>query len=57
MDEELVLKWMIKQKTDVSIEEIDRETLFDYIETKFFLAVVWCKYLNKVFLLVSHFTL
>ncbi|KAG8290092.1 hypothetical protein J6590_090322 [Homalodisca vitripennis] len=32
---------MIKQKTDESIEDIDRETLFEYIDTKEFLAVVF----------------
>lgn len=44
---------MINQKTDESIDEIDRETLFEYIETKEFLAVVWCEslYLNILFLL------
>ncbi|XP_072157622.1 uncharacterized protein [Bemisia tabaci] len=40
-DESSVLDWMINQKTDESIDEIDRETLFEYIETKEFLAVVW----------------
>lgn len=44
LDEEEVLHWMIKQKTDESIEEIDRDTLFEYIDTKEFLAVVFCKY-------------
>lgn len=34
---------MVKQKTDESIEEIDRETLVKYIETKEFLAVIFCK--------------
>lgn len=42
-EEDVVLKWMVKQKTDESIEEIDRETLFEYIDTKDFLAVVFCK--------------
>ncbi|XP_054268035.1 uncharacterized protein LOC128989922 isoform X4 [Macrosteles quadrilineatus] len=40
-DEDEVLHWMIKQKTDESIEDIDRETLFEYIDTKEFLAVVF----------------
>lgn len=39
-----MLDWMVKQKEDESIEEIDREGLFKYIETKEFLAVVFCKY-------------
>lgn len=43
LDENEVLEWMVKQKTDESIEEIDRETLIKYIETKEFLAVVFCK--------------
>ncbi|XP_066992317.1 uncharacterized protein hlk isoform X2 [Anabrus simplex] len=41
LDESDVLDWMIDQKNDVSIEEIDREKLFKYIETKEFLAVVF----------------
>ncbi|XP_050520810.1 uncharacterized protein LOC126894105 isoform X3 [Daktulosphaira vitifoliae] len=40
-DEKEVLRWMIKQKTDESIENIDRTKLFDYIDTQDFLAVVW----------------
>lgn len=40
-----VLDWMIDQKTDESIEEIDRETLFEYIGSKDFLAVLFCMYL------------
>ena len=43
LDENEVLAWMVKQKTDESIEEIDRDTLSKYIETKEFLAVVFCK--------------
>lgn len=39
-----VLDWMVQQKTDESIEDIDREKLFEYIEKKEFLAVVFCKY-------------
>ncbi|XP_013144969.1 PREDICTED: uncharacterized protein LOC106108359 isoform X2 [Papilio polytes] len=41
LDESEVLDWMIKQKEDESIEEIDRDELFKYIETKEFLAVVF----------------
>ncbi|XP_017797251.1 PREDICTED: uncharacterized protein LOC108578426 isoform X3 [Habropoda laboriosa] len=43
LDESEVLDWMVKQKTDESIEEIDRDTLTKYIETKEFLAVVFYK--------------
>lgn len=46
LDESEVLEWMVKQKEDESIEEIDRETLFKYIETKEFLAIIFCKYLH-----------
>lgn len=42
-----MLRWMIKQKTDESIEFIDREKLFEYIDNQDFLAVVWCKLLKK----------
>lgn len=38
-----VFKWILEQKADESIELIDRETLFEYINTKDFLAVVFCK--------------
>ncbi|XP_011257946.1 uncharacterized protein LOC105252319 isoform X2 [Camponotus floridanus] len=43
LDENEVLEWMVKQKTDESIEEIDREILIKYIETKEFLAVIFYK--------------
>ncbi|XP_046832570.1 uncharacterized protein LOC124430289 isoform X2 [Vespa crabro] len=43
LDEAEVLEWMVKQKTDESIEEIDRETLMKYIDTKEFLAVIFYK--------------
>lgn len=46
-NENQVLRWMIKQKTDESIEHIDREKLFEYIDSQDFLAVVWCKYAIK----------
>ncbi|XP_034245365.1 uncharacterized protein LOC117647614 isoform X2 [Thrips palmi] len=41
LDEDAVLNWMMRQKTDESIEDIDRDTLFEYIDTKEFLAVVF----------------
>ena len=44
MDETEVLDWMVSQKEDESIEEINRDKLFKYIETKEFLAVVFCEY-------------
>ncbi|XP_029175153.1 uncharacterized protein LOC114943658 isoform X2 [Nylanderia fulva] len=43
LDETEVLEWMVKQKTDESIEEIDRETFIKYIEIKEFLAVIFYK--------------
>lgn len=43
LDEEAVLNWMMRQKTDESIEDIDREKLFEYIDSKEFLAVVFCE--------------
>jgi len=36
---------MLKQKTDMSIEEVNREMLYKYIEIKEFLAVVFCKFI------------
>ncbi|XKL68811.1 hypothetical protein PGB90_006580 [Kerria lacca] len=41
LDESEVLEWMMKQKTDESVEDINREQLFEYMDTKEFLAVVW----------------
>ncbi|CAG9815355.1 unnamed protein product [Phaedon cochleariae] len=43
LDEHEVLDWMTDQKNDESIEEINRDKLFNYIETKEFLAVVFYK--------------
>lgn len=34
---------MTDQRNDESIEEIERDLLFKYIETKEFLAVVFCE--------------
>lgn len=45
---------MVKQKTDESIEEIDRDMLTKYIETKEFLAVVFCKTLFILLLKIYH---
>ncbi|XP_074033433.1 hulk isoform X3 [Leptinotarsa decemlineata] len=43
LDETEVLEWMVDQKNDQSIEEINRDKLFTYIDTKEFLAVVFYK--------------
>ncbi|CAG9857811.1 unnamed protein product [Phyllotreta striolata] len=43
LDETEVLEWMTDQKNDESIEEINRDKLFHYIDTKEFLAVVFYK--------------
>lgn len=48
LDEYEVLEWMMDQKNDNSIEEINREKLFEYIDSKEFLAVVFCKYAKYV---------
>lgn len=48
-----VLGWMIDQKSDESIEEIDRETLFEYIGSKDFLAVIFCEYWMSMCLTLS----
>lgn len=48
LDENEVLEWMMDQKNDNSIEEINREKLFEYIDSKEFLAVVFCKYAKYV---------
>lgn len=50
-----VLEWMVGQKTDESIELISRETLFTYINTQDFLAVIFCKFrfvVNKAVLMM-----
>ncbi|KAI4457700.1 hypothetical protein MML48_7g00006442 [Holotrichia oblita] len=41
LDEGEVLEWMTDQKNDESIEEVSREKLFKYIDTKEFLAVIF----------------
>ncbi|KAK6627927.1 hypothetical protein RUM44_010409 [Polyplax serrata] len=41
--EEDVLDWMVEQKEDESIEEVNRAKLFEYIERKEFLAVIFYK--------------
>ncbi|XP_049962352.1 uncharacterized protein LOC126482333 isoform X2 [Schistocerca serialis cubense] len=41
LDETDVLDWMLDQKNDESIEEVNRDKLFKYIETKEFLAVIF----------------
>uniref|UniRef100_A0A8D8UME7 Thioredoxin domain-containing protein n=2 Tax=Cacopsylla melanoneura TaxID=428564 RepID=A0A8D8UME7_9HEMI len=41
LDESQVLQWMIEQRDDESIEDVDRETFLEYIDTKEFLAVVF----------------
>ncbi|KAG5678994.1 hypothetical protein PVAND_008603 [Polypedilum vanderplanki] len=40
-DEKEVLEWIIDQKNDESVEDVDRETFLNYIDTKDFLAVVF----------------
>lgn len=42
-DESEVFQWILTQKNDESIEDVDRETFLEYINTKDFLAVVFCK--------------
>lgn len=42
-DEKEVLEWIVQQKEDESIEDVDRETFLEYIESKDFLAVVFCE--------------
>lgn len=37
-----VLDWIQDHLTDESIEEVDRDTMFEYIESKDFVAVVFC---------------
>lgn len=46
-DEQEVFQWILTQKNDESIEEVDRETFLEYITTKDFLAVVFCKLTQK----------
>ena len=45
-DEQEVFEWIIAQKNDESIQEVDRETFLSYIDSKDFLAVVFCELLN-----------
>lgn len=48
-DEQEVFQWILTQKNDESIEEVDRETFLEYITTKDFLAVVFCKFIHRSF--------
>lgn len=57
LDENEVLEWMMDQKSDESIEEIDRDTLNKYIETKEFLAVIFCEYDFFVHIEIAPITL
>lgn len=43
-DEQEVFQWILTQKNDESIEDVDRETFLEYIDSKDFLAVVFCKF-------------
>lgn len=43
-DEQEVFQWILTQKNDESIEDVDRETFLEYIDSKDFLAVVFCTY-------------
>lgn len=47
-DEQEVFQWILIQKNDESIEDVDRETFLEYIDSKDFLAVVFCKHLKIV---------
>lgn len=46
-NEQDVLEWIIGQKADNTIELIERDTLFEYINTKDFLAVVFCEIIEN----------
>ena len=41
-DSQDVFNWILAQKADETIEEIDRDSLTEYIGTQDFLAVVFC---------------
>lgn len=43
-DEQEVFQWILTQKNDESIEDVDRDTFLEYIDSKDFLAVVFCKF-------------
>lgn len=55
MDENEVLDWMMDQKNDNSIEEINREKLYEYIDGKEFLAVVFCKYRYSLKFVIMYY--
>lgn len=42
-EESEVFQWILTQKNDESIEDVDRETFLEYIDSKDFLAVVFCE--------------
>lgn len=43
-EEQEVFQWILTQKNDESIEEVDRETFLEYINIKDFLAVIFCEF-------------
>lgn len=43
-NEKEVLDWIVLQKNDESIEDVDRDTFLEYIDSKDFLAVIFCEY-------------
>lgn len=45
-DNQVVLNWILEQKMDETIEFIERDTLNEYITSKDFLAVIFCKYIK-----------
>lgn len=49
-----VVSWIMSQKNDQSIEFIDRVQLLKYIETKEFLAVMFCELYFLYYLDVYH---
>ena len=49
-EEDEVFQWILTQKNDESIEDVDRETFLKYIEIKDFLAVVFCENSSDVYL-------
>lgn len=48
-DEDEVFQWILMQKEDESIQDINRETFLEYSTSKDFLAVVWCEYKSQIY--------
>ena len=53
--EEDVLQWLVQQKTEDTIESVNRELLEQLIVNTQYLVVYFCKYFNNRLLFLNNF--